>query len=71
MAGAGKKYYINIEGVEYPRDSETISVKDMRALAKLPGGLAIVEEFPDGSEKNRASPRPPRQGHRPTESSPE
>lgn len=51
MAEAGKKYYINIEGVEYPWGTETISVKNMRALANLPAGLSIVEEFPDGTEK--------------------
>jgi hypothetical protein len=51
MAEAGKKYYINIEGKEYPWDSETISVGDMRTLANLPRALPIVEEFPNGTEK--------------------
>lgn len=54
MTGAGKKYYIDIEGTEYPWDNEIISVKDMRALANLPAGLPIVEEFPDGTEKTLA-----------------
>ena len=54
MLRAGKKYYINIEGVEYPWDTEIINVKDMRALANLPAGLPIVEEFPNGTEKTLA-----------------
>ena len=54
MAGTGKQYYINIEGVEYPWDTETISVKDIRTLANLPAALPIVEEFPDGTEKTLA-----------------
>ena len=48
---AGKTYYINIEGREYLWDSETITVKRLRTLAKLSAGLPIVEEFPDGTEK--------------------
>ena len=51
MVAAEKKYYINIEGTEYPWDTETIAVKDMRALVNLPAGLPVVEEFPDGTEK--------------------
>jgi hypothetical protein len=55
MVEAGKKYYINIEGVEHPWDAETIRVRDMRALANLPAGLSIVEEFPDGTERTLAN----------------
>ena len=47
----GKKYFINIEGKECPWSSETITVKNMRALGNLPAGLLVVEEFPDGTEK--------------------
>lgn len=48
---AEKKYYINIEGAEYPWNNEAITVREMRALANLPRELAVVEEFPDGREK--------------------
>lgn len=52
---AGKKFYINIEGAEYPWNNEIISVREMRTLANLPGGFPIVEEFPDGTEKTLAA----------------
>jgi len=48
---AAKKYYINIEGKEYPWGSETVIVRDLKALASLPAGAPVVEEFPDGTEK--------------------
>lgn len=50
----GKKYYVNIEGVDYPWDKETITVAGIRALKKLPRELPVVEEFPDGTEKTLA-----------------
>lgn len=51
QAGTAKKYYINIEGKEYPWGSETVIVSDLKALANLPAGTPVVEEFPDGTEK--------------------
>jgi hypothetical protein len=48
---AGKHYYANIEGKEYPWDRETITVGDIRILGKLPAGLAVVEEAPGGKER--------------------
>ena len=48
---AGKYYYANIEGKEYPWDRETITVSDIRILGKLPAGLAVVEETPGGKER--------------------
>lgn len=48
---AEKKYYVNIEGAEYPWDNETITVTEIRALGNLPRRLPVVEEFPDGTEK--------------------
>jgi hypothetical protein len=48
---AGKKYYANIEGAEYPWDKETIAVKEIRVLGNLPRELPVVEEFPNGTEK--------------------
>ena len=47
----GKKYYINIEGKEYPWDRETISTQEIRALGNLPADLPVVEEDPEGRER--------------------
>ncbi len=46
-----KKYYINIEGREYPWAKETITVADIRVLGNLPADVPVVEEFPDGTER--------------------
>jgi hypothetical protein len=50
---ASKKFFVNVEGKEYPWNSETITVAEIRALPDLdiPLDQQIVEEFPDGSEK--------------------
>lgn len=47
----GKKFYVNIEGNEYPWDKETISVPEIRALAGIPSDQPIIEESPDGEER--------------------
>ncbi|MFA6357402.1 MAG: hypothetical protein WCY09_01855 [Candidatus Omnitrophota bacterium] len=47
----GKKYFVNIEGTEYPWHKETITPAEIRALGNLPQNVIIVEEFPDGTEK--------------------
>lgn len=47
----GKKYFVNIEGSEYPWDKDAISTAEIRSLGKLPQDLPIVEEFPDGTER--------------------
>jgi hypothetical protein len=52
--GTAQKYYIKIEGAEYPWDQSSITVGDMRKLANLSVGLSVVEEFPDGSERTLA-----------------
>ncbi|MCM8801135.1 MAG: hypothetical protein NC912_03875 [Candidatus Omnitrophica bacterium] len=46
-----KKFYINIEGKEYPWEKDTATVKEIRELANLPKDLPIVEEFPNGTER--------------------
>ena len=46
-----KNYFPNIEGKEYSWEKDTITCAEIRVLAKLPRELALVEEFPDGSEK--------------------
>lgn len=46
-----KKYYVDIEGKEYPWDKETATVAEIRVLGNLPRGLPVVEEFPNGTER--------------------
>lgn len=48
---AGKKYYVNIEGTEYPWDSETITVAQIRELGSIPADQQIIEEDLDGGER--------------------
>lgn len=48
---AGPKYYINIEGLEYPWDRDSITVPEIRSLGGIPSNQAIVQESPDGSER--------------------
>jgi hypothetical protein len=50
---AGKKFFVNVEGTEYPWDSETITVAQIRQLPDpdIPTDQQLVEEFADGSEK--------------------
>ena len=50
----GKKYYVNIEGEEYPWDKDTITTSEIRALGNLPADLPVVEELPDGTERTLA-----------------
>ncbi len=51
---AGKKFFVNIEGTEYPWDKETISTKEIRDLGNLPAVLPVIEEQPDGTERTLA-----------------
>lgn len=46
-----KKYYINVEGTEYPWEKSTVTTAEIRSLGKLPTDLPVVEEFPDGTER--------------------
>ena len=48
---AGKIFYVNIEGVEYPWLKDTITVPEIRELGHLPKDQPVVEEFPDGKER--------------------
>jgi hypothetical protein len=47
----GKKFFIEIEGAEYPWDSSSITVSQIRELGKIPSDQSIVEERPDGTER--------------------
>ena len=46
-----QKFYVNIEGVEYPWDKETITVVEIRSLGNIPSDQVVIQEAPDGSER--------------------
>ena len=50
----GKKYFVNIEGTEYPWETETITTREIRVLGNLPADLAVLQEAPDGTERTLA-----------------
>ena len=54
MNEKGKKYFVTIEGKEYPWEKETITTTEIRTLGNLPTDMPVVEEFPDGTEKTLA-----------------
>jgi hypothetical protein len=47
----GKKFFVNIEGTEYPWDGDTITVSQIRELGRIPADQPIVEELADGTEQ--------------------
>lgn len=47
----GQKFLVNIEGVEYQWDRDTISTTEIRALGKLPPDQSVIEESPEGTER--------------------
>jgi hypothetical protein len=48
---SGQKYFVNIEGTEYPWDKATISTSEIRLLGNIPADQPIVQESPDGTER--------------------
>ncbi len=48
---AGQKFFVNIEGMEYSWDKDTITVQDIRSLGGIPADIAILQESPDGTER--------------------
>ena len=54
MNEKGKKYFVTIEGKEYPWERETITTTEIRTLGNLPADMPVVEEFPDGTERTLA-----------------
>ena len=48
---AGKKFFVNVEGTEYPWDKDTITTSEIRTLGNLPADLPVIEEQPDGTER--------------------
>lgn len=51
----GPKYYVNLEGAEYPWDRETITVSEIRGLAGWDTSQPIVEvNLEDNTERTLA-----------------
>lgn len=51
----GPKYFVNLEGAEYPWDRETITVPEIRALAGWDTSQPIVEvNLDDNTERTLA-----------------
>ena len=51
---AGQKFFVNIEGQEYPWDEPTITVPETRQLGNLPPDQAVVCEDAEGRERTLA-----------------
>lgn len=51
---SGPKYFVNIEGNEYPWSRDTITTTEIRQLGSLPSDQPVVEESPDGTERQLA-----------------
>lgn len=49
--GVGPKYYLDIEGKEYPWNEDTIAVPQIRELGSLPTNLPVIEIDPDNNER--------------------
>ena len=64
--GEGPKYYLDIEGKEYPWDEDTITVPQIRELGNLPANLPVIEIDPDNNERTLAENEviTLKQGHR-------
>jgi hypothetical protein len=50
-AGAGPKYYLDIDGVEHEWDQATITVPQLRELGGIPAGTQVVEIDADETER--------------------
>jgi hypothetical protein len=51
----GPKYYVNLEGAEYPWDRETITVSEIRSLAGWDTSQPVVEvNLEDNTERTLA-----------------
>jgi len=48
---AGKKFFVTIEGEEYPWPESFVTAAEIRTLAKIPEGTPIILELPDGTEQ--------------------
>ena len=50
----GPKYFVEIEGTEYPWPRDTITVPEIRTLGNLPQDLPVIEVDPDNIERTLA-----------------
>lgn len=50
----GPKYFVEIEGTEYPWPKDTITVPEIRTLGNLPQDLPVIEVDPDNIERTLA-----------------
>ncbi len=48
---SGPKYFVDIEGTEYPWSRGTITTAEIRQLGSLPPDQPVVEESPEGTER--------------------
>lgn len=46
----GPKYFVEIEGTEYPWSKDTITVPEIRQLGNLPQNVPVIEVDPDNNE---------------------
>jgi hypothetical protein len=46
-----QKFFINVEGTDYPWDRNTITVPEIRHLGNIPTDVAVLEESPEGTER--------------------
>jgi hypothetical protein len=51
----GKKFFVNVEGKEFPWEGDSITVNDIRRLGEIPADQSIVEELADGTERTLAA----------------
>lgn len=54
MSPKGPKYFIEIEGTEYPWDKDTITVPEIRELGKLPTDLPVIIVDAENNERELA-----------------
>ena len=46
----GPKYFVEIDGVEYPWQQDTITVPQIRELGNIPTNVPVIEVDPDNNE---------------------
>lgn len=46
----GPKYYVEIDGTEYPWSEDTITVPQIRKLGNIPDNVPVIEIDPDNNE---------------------
>lgn len=47
----GPKFFVDIEGTEYPWSEDTITVAQIRELGGLPSDQPVIEVDPDNKER--------------------